>query len=70
MGVRVREATGPVLIGARVHILDSTADCPTGEGIVIEYVPSTDEYVVMYHDGDDYTSGMFFPFDLKPIGVL
>ena len=51
-------------VGDNVNILDSSVDCPTMRGVVIDHIEGSDEYGVMYHDGVDYTYGMFYPFDL------
>jgi hypothetical protein len=54
--------------GARVRILDGTADCPSGVGTVVaDMSQGTEEYEVAYNDGVKDTFGLFYRTELQLI---
>jgi hypothetical protein len=50
-------------LGDNVNISDSSIDCPTMQGIIIDCL-SCEEFEIMYHDGVEYTFGLFYSSDL------
>lgn len=58
--------------GTRVKILDTSADCPKGEGVIVADLSLTseeyeEEYEVEYSNGAGTVYGLFYRSELEPI---
>ena len=48
-----------VRVGSKVLIKDTSADCPSGRGVVMEFNANKTECLVLYDDGYEATRGWF-----------
>jgi hypothetical protein len=54
--------------GTRVKILDTSADCPKGEGVIVADMSLTsEEYEVEYSNGAGTVYGLFYRSELEPL---
>lgn len=49
----------PLKVGSKVLIQDTSADCPSGRGVVMEVNANKTECLVLYDDGYEATRGWF-----------
>lgn len=58
-------------VGLHVKLKDSSADCPSGEGVVVaDMTQGAEEYEVEYSDGEEKTHGLFYRTELEPVGKV